>query len=88
MLMKVFSIYDSKAEAYLRPFYDITRGSAIRAVSEAVNDKTTSFAKYPGDFCLFELGEFDDSCAGFNLHLSPISLGVLIEYVSAEGSLQ
>lgn len=80
--MKVFSIYDSKVEAYMRPFFEQTRGSAIRAITEAVNDKSTGLAKHPADFTLFELGDFDDADANFKLHSSPVNCGVLLEYVT------
>lgn len=84
MLMKVFSIYDSKVEAYMKPFFDQTKGSAIRAVTEAVNDSSTTFSKYPADFTLFELGTYDDSSAQFDLYSSPVSIGVLLEFVKTE----
>lgn len=84
MLVKVFSIYDSKVEAFMRPFFEQTRGSAIRSVTEAVNDKSTSFSKYPADFTLFELGSFDDSNGQFTLLPTPVSCGLLIEFVDVD----
>ena len=67
MLLKVFTVFDSKAEAYLQPFYGKSKGEAIRSFIEAANDKQSQIGKYPEDFTLFDLGEFDDSTSRFNL---------------------
>jgi len=60
MIVKMFSVYDSMANAYLQPFFSPARGLAIRSFSEAVNTSDHQFHKYAGDFTLFEIGEFDD----------------------------
>lgn len=56
---KVYSVRDAKAEAFERPWVARTRGEAIRSFSEACNDKQHPYGKYPEDFGLFEIGEFD-----------------------------
>lgn len=61
MILKVFSIYDVKAEAYSPPFVEKTIGLAIRTFQALANDMNTNVGKYPGDFTLFSVGEFDDS---------------------------
>jgi hypothetical protein len=80
MIMKVFTIYDSKAESYLQPFFMQSKGQAIRAFSELVNDEKHNFGKYPADFTLFELGVWDDSKALFTTYATPVSLGVAVEF--------
>ena len=80
MKVKVFSIYDSAAQAYNQPFFLQAKGQALRIFADSVNDKTSNLFKHPQDYTLFELGEFDDSCAGFALHKTPLSLGVAIEF--------
>lgn len=80
MIVKLFAIYDSKAEAYLPPFFMKSKGEAIRALSNHVNDPQHNFNKYAADFTLFELGSWDDSTAKFDLLNTPHSLGVLIEF--------
>jgi len=82
MEMKIFGIYDSKAEAYLAPFFMKSKGEAIRALTSHVNDSKHNFSIYSEDFTLFELGSWDDSNAVFTLHNTPYSLGVLIEFKS------
>ena len=80
MIVKVFGIYDTKAEAYLPPFFMKSKGEAIRAVTAHANDPQHNFCKYAEDFTLFELGSFDDSNGKFELLHTPHSLGVLLEF--------
>lgn len=80
MILKVFSVYDSAVEAYLRPMFLPTRGLALRGFTEAVNGNDSEMTKYPSQYVLFELGEFDDGSAKFKMH-EPISLGVGVEFV-------
>lgn len=39
--------------------------------------------RYPGDYTLFDLGEFDEETATFTLSSTPISLGVAVEFVKS-----
>ena len=82
MLLKVYSIYDSKAEAYNQPFYMQSTGAAIRAFEDNARDPSTSIHKHPEDYSLFELGTFDDATASFDTYLTPKSLGVAIEFMN------
>lgn len=79
MKMQAFSIYDSKSEAFSKPFFDITRGSAVRGFSDAVNDETTQFNHHPGDFTLFAVGAFDDEIGKF-IPEEPVSLGIAVTF--------
>lgn len=79
MKLKIFSVYDAKAEAYMTPFFLQTKGQAIRGFMDLVSDKNTNVAKYPEDFTLFELGEYDDGRGSFVSHQTPISLGTALE---------
>lgn len=81
--MRVFSVYDSKAEAYGSPVFLKTKGEAIRGFTDIVNDGNSMLSKYPGDYTLFELGSFDEETAKFDLHSSPVSLGVALEFVKS-----
>lgn len=83
MISKIFSVFDSKAEAYLPPMFVQSRGVAIRMFSSAVADEKHDFFRYPADYTLFELGQFDDSNAQFILHSTPVSLGLASEFKAA-----
>lgn len=78
--MKIFTVYDSKAAAYLLPFYSENQQTAIRSFEGAVNDPDHQFNKFPQDFNLFELGSWNQSTAKFKLHKAPVHLGLAIEY--------
>lgn len=84
MILKVYSIFDSKIGSYLAPFFPQAKGAAIRAFTEALNDPNHQFSKYPEDFTLFELGEWDDATASFTSHLTPLSVGTGLEFKSKE----
>lgn len=80
MIHQVFTIYDSKGEVYLPPFCSRTKGEALRMFQETANDLKSNICKYPSDFTLFHLGAYDDAEAKFSLAVTPISLGVAIEF--------
>lgn len=83
MLHKMYSVYDSKAEAYLPPFFASTKGVALRRFITSVNDPDHQFAIYPGDYTLFEIGEYDDQ-TGQVVSCNPISLGVAVEFTEVQ----
>lgn len=78
--MKVFSIYDSKAEIFLNPFMSKTKGEALRILSNVVNDPSHQFCMHAADFTLFELGAWDDVSAKYTMHMTPQSIGLLLEF--------
>lgn len=79
MIYKIYSCYDTKTASYMRPFFTQARGQAIRDFTEVANDPQSAICKYAGDFSLFELGEFDDSSAAWNLHNQPQLVCAAIE---------
>lgn len=72
--MRIFTVHDSKADAYLPPFYMRTKGEAIRAFETTVKDTNSQFNKYPADYTLVELGEFDEQSASICCHEKPLIL--------------
>lgn len=72
--MKIFTVHDSKAEAYLPPFYMKTKGEALRAFETTVKDENSQFNKYPADYTLVELGTFNEETAAISAHPSPLIL--------------
>lgn len=84
MVTKIFAVWDSKAEAYMQPQYYHTSGLAERAFVMACKSKESSFNANPQDFCLFELGTFDDSCAKFEILLTPRSVITAHQAISIE----
>lgn len=60
MITKIFTVFDSKAEVYLVPFFYNTRGEAIRSFKDTVNDRSHPMGRHPADFTLFEIGHYDN----------------------------
>ena len=58
--MKVFTVYDSKAQAHLNPFTMRTKGEAIRSFEQECKNPESSFAKFPSDFTLLSIADWDE----------------------------
>lgn len=61
MTKKIYSIRDSKSEIFNLPFFQNTHGEAERSFRETANDPKTLLNKYPEDYDLYYLGEYDES---------------------------
>ncbi|AXH77656.1 MAG: nonstructural protein [Microviridae sp.] len=80
MKMKMFSVFDIKAEAFMVPWFMPAQGQAVRAFSDLVEDRNSMVGKHPGDYKLVYIGEFDDSNGEF-FPGGLISLGFGTDYV-------
>lgn len=63
MIIRMYSVYDSKLTVFDRPWFAMRDEAALRAFADAINDGTgpgASWAKHPEDYSLFFVGEFDD----------------------------
>lgn len=60
MNIKMFSIFDAKAGSFAQPFFAFNEAVAQRNVAIAVRDGTSLLAKFPADYQLYLVGEFDD----------------------------
>jgi hypothetical protein len=83
MKLKIITVYDEKAEAFLRPIFHQTSAMAVREFQELVNDPNHQFGKFPADYTLFELGSWSDRDAEFDL-LPKKSLGNGVEFLKLE----
>ncbi len=83
MILKIFTIYDEKAKAYLPPFFLPESGMAIRTFKDCINSKEHQFAKNPDDYTLFALGFFNDASASMEPH-APKSLGNGLTYITPD----
>jgi hypothetical protein len=79
--MKIFSIYDSKADAYATPFFFKRDGEAIRAFTQLANDNNSQVGKFPSDYTLFELGEYDETTGVITPVETPRSLGLAQQFI-------
>ncbi len=83
MNQKIFTIYDSKAKAYLTPFFLHQEGMALRIFTDCINDTVHQFGKHPEDYTLFLLGSWSDEKAKFLIN-NPIALATGIELVNPD----
>lgn len=58
-MTKIYAIYDTKAAAFLTPYFAPTHGVAVRSLQDAVNDPAHQFSRHAEDYSLHCLGEFD-----------------------------
>lgn len=58
-VLHIFSVKDTKADAWITPFMLPTKEMAIRTFSQACTDPDHQFGTFPQDFALSYLGEFD-----------------------------
>lgn len=79
---RIYSIHDSKSEAYLQPFFMRTKAEAIRSFQSATKDTTSPFSQYPADFTLYELGEFDELSSSIVTHAKPVHLANAAEFTN------
>lgn len=73
MILKAFAIHDQKSKAFHTPFFKHTHGEAERDFKTAVNDTSSSsmLSKYPEDFDLYHVGEYDDQTGLFTALPTP-----------------
>jgi len=91
MRLRVFSVYDHKAKAYLPPFFMGEQGQAIRSFKDAVNSDGHQFCRHPEDYTLFEIGDFNDSTGELTPHKAELLCNALMlvkgERDESQGSL-
>lgn len=66
MVTKLYTIYDRKGEMHYPPIHAHNTPDALRKLFEIFSRAETIFAKFPEDFQIFEVGEYDDSTANLN----------------------
>lgn len=59
MRKSILAVFDAKAQAFTTPFFHSTPESAQREFQEAVNDPKTDFNRWPEDYTLMHVGDYD-----------------------------
>lgn len=88
MILQVMVVYDSKARAFMLPFYVTTVEVGQRAFSEGANTADHQLCKAPNDFTLFHLGSYNDDKAEFSFLPNRIDLGLAVNYVKGIPNVQ
>lgn len=87
MKLKLFVVYDSKTESYGVPFFRDFTANALREWSEVASnksDKQNQIAKFPSDFTLFEIGEYDQQTGVVRMYDVKFSHGLAVEHIKSE----
>lgn len=84
MVKKVFGVFDAKAGIYLPTVCRHSKGEFIREMIEVGRNKDTMIGKFPADFTLFELGEWDDLQGEYSMLPAKQPLGTVLEWISKE----
>lgn len=84
--LRLYSIYDSKAEQFSPPQVYHNDMLALRAFEGIVNDDKMLIKKYPEDFSLYYIGNLGDSDGRYFVETSdesrvPVLVGRAVDYV-------
>lgn len=58
--MKIISVQDTKAEAFLQPICVRTIPEALRLFEQQTKDPNSQFSKTPEDFILHHIGDYNE----------------------------
>lgn len=70
----MFSVRDTKAGVFLQPFIARSTTDAIRNITSGFEQPEflqSPVGRYPNEFDLFDIGEFDDEC-GISKEYTPV----------------
>ena len=80
MILKVFSVLDTKGDIFMPPFFFSATGQAVRAFADLANDPNTIVNRHPGDYRLTCIGTFDDQNGRLTAYQDIQQLGYASEY--------
>lgn len=61
MKIKIYTVRDSKAGAYLQPFFMTNDALVMRTLANCRNEEGHAFNVNPEDYDCFSIGDFDDN---------------------------
>lgn len=88
MKFAMFAVYDSKAACFFPPFTVPNEGVALRAFAEQCNDTNSQFNRFPADFTLFHIGEYDTDTGDVTAHIPHENIGCASQFVRARPVVQ
>lgn len=85
--MKITAVRDLKTDHFLRPQFQNSIPDALRGWEMIANDSDSLISRFPADFGLYHLGDFDPQSGKITLLPVPSSLGVATEFKKAAPTL-
>jgi len=71
-ILRVYSIYDEKAEEFSPPFFQPNDRLAQRMVKESARGNGNMLSAYPEDFKIYRIGEFDSASGQIESEKRPV----------------
>lgn len=75
MILTMVAIYDNKTAVWISPWFTRSKVEAQRTFSAVLQDEKSMMSKFPEDYDLFLMGEFDDLAGRFLMKDKPELLG-------------
>lgn len=76
----MFTVFDNKAEIYLKPFYEQSIGVAVRNFGDTADDEQSQLNKHSSDFELMHIGVYDDQNCIFDIFEHRKQLGTAADH--------
>lgn len=78
MKFNIYTIFDSKANAYIRPEYRRSDEEMFAAIYETAKNPESGFHKHPDDYTVYRLGTFDEENAVIE-YTGPQAIGTVLD---------
>lgn len=70
-MMRLYAVRDVKADAFGAPMSIATKGLALRSFSDACSRQDSDLYRYPEDYMLYEIGEYEPNTGTIIGHQLP-----------------
>lgn len=77
----IFASYDMKAKMWSKPMTAGSTGLMTRSWQDIANDKNHPVGQHPEDYCLYQIGEYNDNTGELIPLKAHVSLGQASGYV-------
>lgn len=84
MLLRAYSVFDSKAKAFIPPFFLQNDAMAVREFTNAVNDPGHKFHVNAEDYSLHSVAGFDDETGMIKAGMHPVLLVTALQVKRVE----
>nr|QJB19391.1 MAG: nonstructural protein [Microvirus sp.] len=88
MKMYLYAVYDMKTRVFCIPFFAPNKEVALRSFEYSANHDDNDIGRYPSDFGLYEVGEFDDGTGQLSGHVQPEHLATALHLVKPVEELE
>lgn len=80
MIKQIYTIFDRKMQDYMSPMHPNHLVEIQRNLTEVMKDENTNISKFPEDYELYRLGEWDSTTSEYKLENKPVFIQQLTEF--------